>query len=163
MPRLFVAVWPPLSVLDALEALPRTPLTGARWTTRPQWHITLRFLGQVDAEAAERALDSVVAEAAAVTLGPRSRPLGRSVLVLPAAGLDDIAAAVERATAGLGRPPERRPFRAHLTLARATNGVLPKPAFELSARWRAEEVALVESHTHPAGAVYDTLRVRALA
>jgi 2'-5' RNA ligase len=163
MPRLFVAIWPPPSVLDALEALPRLPLAGARWTTRQQWHITLRFLGQADVEMVTRAFDAVSAVAAEVTLGPRPRALGRSVLVLPVAGLDQIAAAVELATANVGRPPERRPFRGHLTLARATNGALPKPSFEMSASWRVEELALVESHTHPAGAVYDTLHVRALA
>jgi 2'-5' RNA ligase len=163
MPRLFVAVWPAPPVLDAIEALPRLPLAGARWTTRQQWHITLRFLGQADIAAVTTALDSVAAPAAEAVLGPRPRALGRSVLVLPVNGLDEVAGAVQRATAHLGRPPERRPFRGHLTLARATNGALPKPSFELSASWRVEEVALVESHTHPAGAVYDTLHVRALA
>ena len=163
MPRLFVAVWPPSSVLDALEALPRPPLAGARWTTRRQWHITVRFLGQTDADAVVRALETVEVGAAEVRLGPRPHALGRSVLVLPVAGLEEIAAAVTRATAGFGRPPEQRPFRGHLTLARATNGKLPKPSFELSAQWRADEVALVESHTHPAGAVYDTLHVWTLA
>jgi 2'-5' RNA ligase len=163
MPRLFVAVWPPSSVLDALEALPRPPLAGARWTTRRQWHVTVRFLGQADVNAVARALETVDVPAADVTLGPRPRALGRSVLVLPVAGLDEIADAVVRATAGLGRPPEQRAFSAHLTLARATNGKLPKPSFEVSAQWRVDEVALVESHTHPAGAVYDTLHVRALA
>ena len=52
--RLFVAVWPPPEVLDVLAALPRTERPGVRWTTRDQWHVTLRFLGMADpAEAVE--------------------------------------------------------------------------------------------------------------
>ena len=48
MARLFVAVWPSADVLDALERLPRPPLAGARWTTRRQWHVTVRYFGVVD-------------------------------------------------------------------------------------------------------------------
>ncbi|NIR41602.1 MAG: RNA 2',3'-cyclic phosphodiesterase, partial [Actinobacteria bacterium] len=48
MPRLFVAVWPPPSVVDLLARLPRREEPGVRWTTEAQWHVTLRFLGRAD-------------------------------------------------------------------------------------------------------------------
>jgi 2'-5' RNA ligase len=48
--RLFVAVWPPNDVVDVLADLPRPDVAGVRWTTQGQWHVTLRFLGQVAAD-----------------------------------------------------------------------------------------------------------------
>src|SRR5215218_3846255 len=102
MPRLFVAVWPPDHVLDELERLPRLPLAGARWTTRPQWHVTLRFLGAADPAVAGAALDGLAAEACVADLGPRPRRLGHSALMVPVAGLDEVAAAVMRVTAHIG-------------------------------------------------------------
>jgi 2'-5' RNA ligase len=46
--RLFVAVRPPDDILDAVAALPRPTHPGVRWTARDQWHVTLRFLGEVE-------------------------------------------------------------------------------------------------------------------
>ena len=46
--RLFVAVWPPYEVVNSIAALERPPLPGLRWTTPDQWHVTMRFLGDVD-------------------------------------------------------------------------------------------------------------------
>jgi 2'-5' RNA ligase len=164
MPRLFVAVWPPPDVLDALGELPRLPLAGARWTTRPQWHVTLRFLGSgVDPSVAAAALDTVVAEPCTAELGPTAHRLGRSVLMVPVGGLDALAAAVEEATAGLGRPPDDRPFRGHLTLARSRSGTAPRLDVAIRAQWPVTEITLVDSHTHPAGARYERLHTVALA
>src|SRR5262245_7449378 len=118
MARLFVAVWPPDDVLELVQALPREERPGVRWTTRDPWHVTLRFLGAADvaeAVAALRLVDTATVEA---VLGPRPRRLGASVLVMPVAGLDDIATAVLSATAEIGRPPENRRFHGHVTLAR---------------------------------------------
>jgi RNA 2',3'-cyclic 3'-phosphodiesterase len=159
--RLFVAVWPPADVLDRLDALPRLPLAGARWTTRPQWHVTLRFLGPVDVRVATAALDHLAAAPTTAVLGPRPRRLGKSVLMVPVAGLDDLAAAVADATDGLGEPGEH-PYRGHLTLARARLGSVPALDVDVEATWPVEEVALVESHLHPAGARYDTVHTVAL-
>ncbi|MEA2686121.1 MAG: hypothetical protein QOE93_1316, partial [Actinomycetota bacterium] len=50
--RLFVAVWPPAPLLDAVAALDRPAVPGLRWTGREQWHVTLRFLGAVEDVAA---------------------------------------------------------------------------------------------------------------
>ena len=157
MARLFVALWPPEGVLDAVEALPRLPLAGARWTTRKQWHVTLRFLGPADVRVATAALDNLVAAAGTASLGPRPTRLGRGVLMLPVAGIDDLAAAAVQATAHIGAPPDSRPFRGHLTLAESRRGRPPKLDVELRASWPVTEVALVESHLHPAGARYETV------
>jgi 2'-5' RNA ligase len=157
MSRLFVAIWPPDDVLDELEQLPRLPLAGARWTTRVQWHVTLRFFGSTDASVAAAALDAVVAEPCAAELGPRPERLGQGVLMVPVAGLDALAAAVVRATAGIGQPPDNRRFRGHLTLARSRRGTAPQLDTEVHATWPVREVALLASHHHPAGSRYETL------
>ena len=49
--RLFVAVWPPESVVEMLLGLDRPEGPELRWTTEPQWHVTLRFLGEVETPA----------------------------------------------------------------------------------------------------------------
>ena len=162
MTRLFVAVWPPGDVVEMLERLPRYPLAGARWTTRPQWHVTLRYLGAADVGVATEALEGLEANRCTAVLGPRARPINPSVLVVSVGGLDDLAMAVERAMPGIG-PPARYPYRGHLTLARAGNGALPRLDVDVVAQWQVDQVALVESHLHPAGATYDTLHVRSLA
>src|ERR1700761_8764527 len=55
--RLFVALVPPVAVLDDLDravgAL-RTARTDLRWSVRSDWHVTLAFLGEVAAPAADR-------------------------------------------------------------------------------------------------------------
>ncbi|MER3453036.1 MAG: RNA 2',3'-cyclic phosphodiesterase, partial [Acidimicrobiia bacterium] len=70
---------------------------------------------------------------------------------------EPLARAVTEATAGLGRPPERRPFHGHLTLARVTgHGVDLRPlcGVPLAATWQVGTVALVRSDLHPRGARY---------
>jgi RNA 2',3'-cyclic 3'-phosphodiesterase len=148
-------------VLDAIEALPRPQRGGVRWTRRDQWHVTLRFLGRVDEPAdAVAALSRVEAVATEAILGPDVTRLGRGVVCVAVDGLEDVAAAVVDATAAVGRPPERRPFSGHLTLARiksgGTRGLLGAP---IAAQWPVDEVHLVESRLHPQGARYRSIAV----
>jgi RNA 2',3'-cyclic 3'-phosphodiesterase len=160
MARLFVASWPPPAVLDLLADLPRAEQAGVRWTSRDQWHVTLRFLGEADPDDVLATLQPVGVRCppAEVTMGPRVGRLGRGVLMVPVAGLEQVAAEVIRATAGVGKPPEPRPFLGHLTLARLTGA----PACGLTDRvvrasWTATEIALVQSVLHPHGARYSTV------
>jgi len=160
-----VAAWPPAEVAAAVAALDRPELPAVRWTREEGWHVTLRFLGGVapggvagvaGALEAVRSLGPVVAEA-----GPATRRLGRSMLVLPVSGLGSVAAAVDDALAIVGVAPEERPFRGHLTVARA-RGRASLPAglsgAPLVARWVVDEVALVESTLHGArGSRYTVL------
>ncbi|MDZ7733726.1 MAG: nicotinamide-nucleotide amidohydrolase family protein [Acidimicrobiia bacterium] len=104
--RLFVAAFPPEEVLDVLAGLPRPDEAGVRYTHRDQWHVTLRFLGQADEQEAATALGRLDAAPAEVTLGPQVSRLGRNVAVVPASGLDEVAAAVAEVTAEIGEPSD---------------------------------------------------------
>ncbi|MDP9386758.1 MAG: hypothetical protein M3Q48_02235, partial [Actinomycetota bacterium] len=89
--RLFVAVWPPADVVDGLAALPRPEVPGLRWTAPEQWHVTLRFLGEVDLAAARRAFAATdITGAAVAELGPATGRFGRRVLHVPVAGLEGL-------------------------------------------------------------------------
>jgi 2'-5' RNA ligase len=128
--RLFVAVWPDDPTrrrLSGLELeLGRTK--GLRFVGPERWHVTLRFLGEVDADVVGPLGDALVSVAAAFR-GPLQCRLGPGtgwftgvrVLYLPAAGLDGLAAAVRAATLPVvGDPAEPEPpFNGHLTLARS--------------------------------------------
>jgi 2'-5' RNA ligase len=162
--RLFVAVVPPAAVLDAVAALDRPDELGVRYTTRDQWHVTLRFLGTADVEEAARAFGRISAASAWAVLGPAVARLGRSTVVVPVAGLDGLAAAVRRATATIGEPPEPRPFAGHLTIARLRH----RPACgvagqRISAAFDVSEIHLVRSHLEPTGARYEVVAARQLA
>src|SRR5437899_2052742 len=70
--RLFVAVSLPDEVLDLLASLARPEVSGVRWTTRDQWHVTTRFLGAVDdAQPVVDALSAARPAPARAVLGPR--------------------------------------------------------------------------------------------
>jgi 2'-5' RNA ligase len=155
--RRFVAVWPPEEVLDAVEALHRPVDLGGRWTRRDQWHVTLRFLGDVPLAEVVHALAGVGDGPVEARLGPGVARLGRGVIQVPVDGLDGLADDVVARTASLGRPPEDRPFVGHLTLARLAGkpppGVLRQP---IEATWTVAEVAVVASHLGGNAARYET-------
>lgn len=140
-----------------LTEVPRTEQDGVRWVDPRQWHVTLRFLGDVDEPAARAAVAALRAPAADAVVGPRVSRLGRHVVCLPVAGLDDLATAVRTATDHLGEPEGRR-FAGHLTLARlrhrAACGVTGTP---FSACFTARRVTLYRSTLGPTGAVHDPL------
>jgi 2'-5' RNA ligase len=164
--RLFVAVWPPGDVLERLRALPRPDTPGVRWSTEDQWHVTLRFLGQVDdVQDVRDALGSIALPAVAVTAGPATKRLGNGILMLPVHGLDELAHEVVRVTEEIV-PAEERHFSGHLTVARArSRGAIPK-ALEgapFDASWPATSFALVRSQTKPSGAVYTDVETYPLA
>jgi len=153
--RLFVAVWPSDDVAAALRRLPRPATDGVRWTTPEQWHVTLQFLGeiaddQVEAVAADWQGVAATHAPRTVHAGPATHCFGRSVLVVPVDGLDDV---------GHGHSPDE-PFTGHLTLARSRSRhrnlrLLAGEPF--AASWPVDEITLVRSHTRSSGAVYEVL------
>ena len=165
---MFVAVWPPVEVLHLLAGLDRPAHPDVRWTTPDQWHVTLRFLGRVDdaeRSALMTAWEAIELSAAQAVLGPEAKRFGDSILQIPVDGLDLLAASVVAATAAVGEPPDPRPFHGHLTLARArgrTRVLRQLARMPVEASWRVEDIALVVSHTNPAGARYETIARRTL-
>ena len=158
-----MAAWPPADVLDELERLDRPERAGVRWTTRDQWHVTLRFLGSADVGEAADALQSVAADRTEAVVGPVVERLGRAVVALPVDGLTQVATVVASAMVGVGEDPERRAFRGHLTLARLRKGGRPPlVGTPFTARFPVDEVCLVESRTHREGARYRTVATVAL-
>jgi 2'-5' RNA ligase len=170
--RLFVAVWPDGAALDEIAALHRPELAGVRWTTRDQWHITLRFFGEVeDADPLVRALTSAVDRIPPVTavMGPRVIRVG-NMLWAPVEGLVEIASVVVGATSSLGSPPEDRPFRGHVTLARQRSrgrgglgAVRSGQGHEFVGSWTVRSVDLVRSHLGSGGARYESIAELPLA
>ncbi|RMH69522.1 MAG: hypothetical protein D6683_16035 [Actinomyces sp.] len=152
-------MWPPAPFVGALEALPRVDDRRIRWTGRDQWHVTLRYLGDVDPEPVATALAGIRLPPADIVFGPRVVRWGVALAVIPVEGLDTLAAAVRTATAGIV-PPDERPFRGHLTVARARGRArLPLAAVGASVAGsaRVDEFALVASDLTPDGARYRTL------
>jgi 2'-5' RNA ligase len=158
MARVFVAVRPPSEVRAEIERLPRLEHPGIRWVPPLHWHVTLRFLGCCEPDEVRAALAGVELPRATVVLGPRVSLLGRGVVILPAAGLEDMAAVVADATAGIGEPPGSRGFHGHLTLARLKGRAVCAAVGErFEGGFDVGEVEVVSSVTDPAGAIHEVL------
>lgn len=140
-------------------------MEGVRWADPSQWHVTLAFLGEVP-DTMVPALGAALVDLAVaggppprVSLGPAVAVLGRAVLCVPVAGLDDLAAAARARLLGEDRA-KTPPFSGHLTLARARGrrrlpGTLAGE--EIAASWAVRELCLVASVTRPEGARYTTV------
>jgi RNA 2',3'-cyclic 3'-phosphodiesterase len=159
MSRLFVAAWPTADVIDLMTDVEQPNDHGVRWVPMENRHITLHFLGEADPDDVIAALDQAELPAVAARLGPAFDALAEHSLVIPVAGLDGLASAVRRAVAPLGSFQSKRRFVGHLTVARLARRA--RPARSIGRRFEAEfdvdEVALVDSTLHPAGAVYETI------
>lgn len=159
MPRLFLAVVPPDDVVSELMSLPRKDVRGVRFVAPENWHVTLRFLGETDVGHVVEAMDGAVLPKATATLGPGVDVLSERTLVVPVAGLDELAAAVTEITRDVGEPPPRRRFNGHLTLARLKRDARLPPAMGafVGGWFDVDEVVLVRSRLDPEGARYEAV------
>lgn len=126
MPRLFTGIEVPSSVAFALS-LKRGGLHGARWIDTENYHITLRFIGDVDYSTAAEVTDGLDRLAHSEAFRVRLSHLGsfggdkpRALFagVENNATLQRLQAAQERVLQRLGLEPEGRKFVPHVTLAR---------------------------------------------
>jgi 2'-5' RNA ligase len=134
MPRLFVAVDLPPGATDRLAAIQPSALPGVRVVDRDQMHLTLHFLGEVDAAraaAVAEALSSVRGDPFTITLRgvgqfpPQGEPEFLWVGVCNSPPLYDLRHAVGMSLAAVGIVLEDRPYSPHVTLAKVTT---PSPA-----------------------------------
>lgn len=126
MPRLFTGLEVPASVGLALS-LKRGGLFGARWIDPENYHITLRFIGDVDYQTAHEVTDGLDrlanSEAFSIKLDHLASFGGDNPRAVYAgvennAALLRLQAAHERILQRLGLVPEGRKFVPHVALAR---------------------------------------------
>ena len=172
-PRLFVGVELPEDVRTAIHDATtswRGSLPAFRWTTRDALHLTIAFIGNVDADDV-RAIESAVG-AAAAELAPVPTGLtrfggfpdrgGARVLWV---GLDDgglvrvatvVATALEDFLEADGHP-----YHPHITIARARRPATVPAAFHDDqvpvARWTVDALTLFRSHLGAGGPRYERL------
>lgn len=153
---------------------------SVRWTAAENIHLTLKFLGDVDAEKMP-ALQSAVANACSGTppfalhldgvgaFPNLNRPnvvwVGIQGDVVIASGL---AQKLDDACAALGYAREERPFSPHLTLGRVKRDastrerqsigeMLAKTQAHELGEFRVERVSVMKSELRPGGSVYTRL------
>ena len=130
MPRLFTGLEIPAAVGFALS-LKRGGLPDARWVDPENYHITLRFIGDVDRQMAEEVTEALDRLSHSLRFSVRLTHLGafggdkpRALFagVEPNDDLLRLQSAQERVLQRLGLPAEGRKFVPHVTLARLRGG-----------------------------------------
>lgn len=125
MPRLFTGVEIPSDIVQTLGML-RGGLPGARWIDPENYHLTLRFIGDVDGMVAQevahllgriKRADFELHLEGLSSFGGR-KPRAVVATVAPEKALLDIQAEHERLMRRIGLEPEGRKYTPHVTLAR---------------------------------------------
>lgn len=168
MPRLFTALEVPPHVAESLARL-RGGLSGARWIDVENYHLTLRFIGDVDdafARDAANALSFIQRPEVTVTLDQLvsfggGRPRAIVARARPDAALMDLQAEQEKLLRRIGAPPEARKYSPHVTLARLRGTSAASVAAYLGARgyfppikFTAERFVLYSSRDSVGGGPY---------
>jgi 2'-5' RNA ligase len=124
--RLFVGLDLPWPLRERLAAL-AGGIPGARWVPSENYHVTLRFIGELPGHQAEevdhalaalrgRAFDLTFAGVGTFAKGGREVALWAGVERNPA--LEHLQSKIETALQRAGLAPERKRFQPHVTLAR---------------------------------------------
>ena len=178
--RLFLAINLPAEERERLFA-ETAPLRAAglpvRWVPPANLHLTLRFLGSVQADLVDRIVEAATQavhgfEAFDVPMagvgafpGPR-RPRVLWVGAGDVPPLRRLHAALEEALAPLGFAPEERAFQPHVTIGRVHGHARPRELArfgDLASRIRyrgvlpVRSVDLMRSELSPAGARYERI------
>ena len=171
MARLFVAIRPPQPVRAQLLGI-MGGVSGARWQSDDQLHLTLRFIGEADRHveadliAALGGIRQRPFEVAIDRIGSFERRGATEVLwagVTPHDELKLLARKVDQACQRAGLPPEGRAYSPHITLARLQRGAGPirhllEAAGGLSSPpFAVDRFCLYESNLTPAGAIYSVI------
>ena len=172
MLRLFVAIPLPEDVTSALLRV-CSGLPGARWLDTSAFHVTLRFIGEVDGATADdvfQALGRLRSPAFPMLIsGVGCFESGGKVHTLWA-GVEKndllvrIRDKVDVAVTRTGLPAERRKFKPHITLARFRNGVSARigsylerhNGLQVGPVW-VSQFTLFRSHLGSDGAHYERL------
>ncbi|MCR9136801.1 MAG: RNA 2',3'-cyclic phosphodiesterase [Alphaproteobacteria bacterium] len=141
MPRLFIALEMPQEVTLSLSLL-RGGLHGARWIDVENYHMTLRFIGDIDAPTADElvnALDRIERpqfDLSLIGMGSFGSKKPHSLWAGVSASPELLAlqAEIERICQRLRLRPDPRKFTPHITIARLRGARVEDVVSYLSAR-----------------------------
>ncbi|KAA3500013.1 RNA 2',3'-cyclic phosphodiesterase [Rhizobium rhizogenes] len=141
MPRLFTALEIPRNAAMSLSLL-RGGLPGARWIDVENYHITLRFIGDIDGRTADEVVDRLDRierpefQLNLTGMGSFGSKKPHSIWagVSPSPEMQALQAEVERICQRIGLPPDPRKFMPHVTLARLRSSRLDDVVHYLSGR-----------------------------
>jgi 2'-5' RNA ligase len=141
MPRLFTALEVPRNAAMSLSLL-RGGLPGARWIDVESYHITLRFIGDVDGRTADEIvnrLDRIDREEFQISLSGigsfgSKKPHSVWAGVSPSPELNALQGEIERICQRVGLAPDPRKFMPHVTLARLRSARVDDVVHYLSGR-----------------------------
>ena len=163
--RAFIAIYPDEAARGELADVAPDDADDVRVTDMADWHVTIRFLGEVADDLVGRVVSATAAALSSVPrctvrLGPMTAlGTGAKVLFVPAHGADHLADAVDGQLDGLVEPRDG-PYRGHLTLARArargrlSAGLSGHP---VAVSFPVLEAALVASSLEPDRAVHQVV------
>ena len=125
MPRLFTAIELPGDVRTELRSL-HSHIPGARWIEPANYHLTLRFFGDIGGSVARELIANLaeiefdVFELRVLSLGAFGGNDPHTVWagIQPSPQLDALARAHEKAARNAGLLQETRTYKPHITLAR---------------------------------------------
>ena len=141
MPRLFTGLEIPAEIGQTLSGL-RGGLPGARWIDPENYHVTLRFIGDIDGISANEIASMLfrvnrkpfeVKVQGLTSFGGR-KPRAVVAAVEPSRPLIELQAELERMMQRIGLDPEGRKFTPHVTLARLHDASSQDVADYLSVR-----------------------------
>ena len=168
MRRLFVAIRPPAQIRSVLLRA-MGGVSGARWQSDDQIHLTVRFIGDVDrhqAQDVEAALGGIhhprfeMSLEGIGTFARRGQPEIIWAGVSPHEPVKRLHEKIDRAVERVGFPPEQRAYTPHITLARLkrssgpVGNLLEQSGGLTSEPFPVDSFTLYESRLTPDGAVY---------
>lgn len=166
MLRLFVGIELPPELKLRLSLL-CSGVPGARWVDPGNYHLTLRFIGEVD-EGLASDIDGVLLQIRAKAFDVALAGVGRFADRMLWAGVDKsppllhLRDKVESALVRLGLEPETRRYAPHVTLARLRNAseaklrtFIEEHALFRTDPFRVERFSLVASYLTKSGAIYE--------
>ncbi len=154
-------------------SISRGGLPGARWIDPENYHITLRFIGEVQRSQAED-IDEMLMQVSAPgfdlhlhgvgIFGQGVKAKAVWVGVMPSEPLNFLQAKVESAIVRAGLPPEGRKFAPHITLARFAHADANRLQMFVEGNnlfragpWTIDKFTLFESQMGKGGSVYTPL------
>ncbi|MBU0698426.1 MAG: RNA 2',3'-cyclic phosphodiesterase [Proteobacteria bacterium] len=178
--RTFIAIELPENIIDSIQRVQegmRSYGFNVRWVRPQNVHLTLKFLGDINAAETEKVGRAIFESTkgfaplvlAAKGLGTFPSIKRSRVIWIGVAGqfneLIGLQKTLDEKLAAIGFTEEKRAFKGHLTLGRAKGSIDPKQLLEAMKEFAgfetepfvANKVVLFKSELRPAGAVYSKL------